>query len=162
MKASIPALAIAALFASGCPSAYQRTLDADAQRIEQQHQRKIEAQEEAERQDARKYVAVVLFAVNSAEIDDAALHELDWFLEKLRPYSNVYIDVKGYTDSTGSEPHNQPLSNKRAWVVQDYLVSRGVSPDHISASGFAEANPAEPNVSEPGRKQNRRAEVRVR
>ena len=161
MKASIPALAIAALFASGCPSAYQRTHDAEAQRLEQQ-QRMREAQEEAERQEARKYVAVVLFAVNSAEIDSAGFHELDWFLDKIRPYSNVYIDVKGYTDSTGSEAHNEPLSNKRAWVVQDYLVSRGVSPDHISASGFAEANPAEPNVSEPGRKQNRRAEVRVR
>jgi outer membrane protein OmpA-like peptidoglycan-associated protein len=161
MKASIPALAIAALLASGCPSAYERTYDAETQRLEQQ-QRMREAQEEAERQEARKYVAVVLFTVNSAEIDDAGFRELDWFLEKVRPYPNVYIDVKGYTDSTGSEAHNQPLSNQRAWIVQDYLVSRGVSPDHVSASGFAEAEPARPNVSEKGRKQNRRAEVRVR
>jgi len=161
MKATFPLLVIAAVFAAGCPSAYQRTYDQETARLDAEQQAREQLQE-AQRQEARKYVAVVLFAVNSAEIDSAGFHELDWFLDKIRPYSNVYIDVKGYTDSTGSEAHNEPLSNKRAWVVQDYLVSRGVSPDHISASGFAEANPAEPNVSEPGRKQNRRAEVRVR
>jgi outer membrane protein OmpA-like peptidoglycan-associated protein len=118
--------------------------------------------EESERQEARKYVAIVLFAVDSAEIDEAGFRELDWFLEKVRPYPHVAIDVKGYTDSTGSEAHNQPLSNKRAWVVQDYLVSRGIRADHVSASGFGPTDPARPNVDSKGRTQNRRAEVRVR
>ena len=93
---------------------------------------------------------------------NAGFHELNWFLDKLRPYSNVYIEVRGYTDSTGSEGDNLPLSNRRAWIVQDYLVSRGVSSDHVLASGFSDSNPARSNVNEKGRNQNRRAEVRVR
>jgi outer membrane protein OmpA-like peptidoglycan-associated protein len=100
--------------------------------------------------------------VGRAEIDDAGFRELNWFLEKIRPYPHVAIDVKGYTDSTGSEAHNQPLSNQRAWVVQDYLVSQGIRSDRIFASGFSASDPARPNVDSRGRTQNRRAEVRVR
>jgi outer membrane protein OmpA-like peptidoglycan-associated protein len=165
MRALLPALAVAALCASGCPSTYQRTYDAEIQRLEAEQRVRDEQQrqlEEAQRQEAHKYVAIVLFAVNSSEIDDAGFREIDWFLEKISPYPHVQIDIKGYTDSTGSEAHNQPLSNKRAWAVQDYLVARGVSPDHISAGGYGDAAPAEPNVSAKGRQQNRRAELRVR
>jgi outer membrane protein OmpA-like peptidoglycan-associated protein len=161
MRAFLPVLVVAALCTGGCPSAYNRTYDQETQRLEEQEQIRLR-QEEAERQEARKYVAIVLFALGSAEIDDAGFHELDWFLEKIRPYPHVAIDVKGYTDSTGSEAHNQPLSNKRAWVVQDYLVSRGIRADHVSASGFGATDPARPNVDSKGRTQNRRAEVRVR
>jgi len=161
MRTLLPALLVTALFASGCPSAYQRTYDQETQRLEAE-QRAREQQLEAQRQEARKYVAVVLFAIDSAVIDEAGYHELDWFLQKIAPFPNVSIDVKGYTDSTGSEANNQTLSNERAWAVQDYLVSRGISADHISASAFGEAEPARDNVSAKGRKQNRRAEVRVR
>ena len=132
------------------------------QRLEEQQRILDQQQAEAQRQEARQYVAIVLFAVNSAEIDEDGYHELDWFLEKIRQYPNVTIEVKGYTDSTGSEAHNRPLSDERAWVVQDYLVSQGISPDRIFASGFGATDPARPNVDAKGRKQNRRAEVRVR
>ena len=161
MKATFPLLVIAAVFAAGCPSAYQRTYDQETARLDAEQQAREQLQE-AQRQEARKYVAVVLFAVNSAVIDEDGFRELDWFLEKIRSYPNATIDVKGYTDATGSEAHNQPLSNKRAWVVQDYLVSRGIGPDRISASGFGDSDPARPNVYSKGRTQNRRAEVRVR
>jgi outer membrane protein OmpA-like peptidoglycan-associated protein len=107
-------------------------------------------------------VAIVLFAVDSAVIDEAGFRELNWFLDKIRPYPHVSLEVKGYTDSTGTEAHNQPLSNQRAWAVQDYLVSQGIPPDRIFASGFGATDPARPNVDARGRTQNRRAEVRVR
>jgi OOP family OmpA-OmpF porin len=104
----------------------------------------------------------VLFAVDSADIDEAGARELEWFLEQLAPFPQLHIDVKGYTDSTGSEANNHALSNQRAWAVQDYLISRGFSADHVSVSAYGEAEPARPNETAPGRKQNRRAEVRVR
>jgi outer membrane protein OmpA-like peptidoglycan-associated protein len=161
MRALLAALAVAALCSSGCPSAYDRTYDRETQRLQEQEQLRLQRQE-AERQEARKYVAIVLFAVDSAVIDEAGFRELNWFLDKIRPYPHVSIDVKGYTDSTGTEAHNQPLSNQRAWAVQDYLVSQGIPPDRIFASGFGATDPARPNVDSRGRTQNRRAEVRVR
>jgi outer membrane protein OmpA-like peptidoglycan-associated protein len=161
MRAFLAALVVAALCSSGCPSAYDRTYERETQLLEEQ-ERIRQQREEAQRQEARKYVAIVLFAVGSAEIDDAGFRELDWFLEKISPYPHVAIDVKGYTDSTGSEARNQPLSDRRAWIVQDYLVSRGIRADQIFASGFGATAPARPNVDSKGRTQNRRAEVRVR
>jgi len=161
MRAFLAALVVAARCSSGCPSAYDRTYDKETQLLEEQR-RIREQQEEAQRQEARKYVAIVLFAVGSAEIDEAGFRELDWFLDQIRPYPQVAIDVKGYTDSTGSEARNLPLSNERAWAVQDYLVSRGIAADRIFASGFGATDPARPNVDAKGRTQNRRAEVRVR
>jgi len=161
MRPLLPALLITPLLLGGCPSAYQRTYDQETQRL-QAEQRAREQQLEVQRQEARKYVAVVLFAVNSADIDEAGARELEWFLQQIAPYPNVAIEVKGYTDSTGSEANNQTLSDRRAWAVQDYLISRGVSADRVSASAYGETDPARDNASARGRKQNRRAEVRVR
>lgn len=161
MRSLLAALVGAALCSSGCPSAYNRTYEKETQLHEEQR-RIREQQEEAQRQEAQKYVAIVLFAVDSAKIDAAGYHELDWFLKQISSAPHVAIDVKGYTDSTGSEAHNLPLSNERARAVQDYLISRGIAPDRIFASGFGATDPARPNVDAKGRTQNRRAEVRVR
>jgi chemotaxis protein MotB len=158
MKALLASLAVVALFVSGCPSAYQKTYDEETARLEAQ-QRLRDQQMAAE---AHKYVAIPLFAVGSDELDDTAFREIDWFLEKIAPYPHVAIEVRGYTDSTGSEATNQPLSNKRAWNVQDYMVSRGISADRIDASGYGATDPARPNVTPDGRVQNRRAEIRTR
>jgi len=165
MKAPLAALAVVALFIGGCPSAYQKTYDEETARLEAQQRLRDQqeaARREAGRQEAQKYVAIPLFAVGSDELDDAAFREIDWFLDKIARYPHVEIEVKGYTDSTGSESKNQPLSNKRAWNVQDYLVSRGIAAHRISASGYGATDPARPNVTPDGRVQNRRAEVRVR
>jgi outer membrane protein OmpA-like peptidoglycan-associated protein len=161
MRALLPLLLVTAFLASGCPSAYDRTYQAETQRLQEAERARLQ-QEEMQRQEASKYVAVVLFATGSSDIDDAGRRELDWFLEKVAPFPNVHIDVTGFADATGSDAKNLPLSNKRAWNVQDYLVSRGVAPDHISAGGFSSDTPARPNTTSKGRRQNRRAEVRVR
>ena len=153
MRALIPVFASCLLVISGCQSGYNRAYEAETQRLE--------AELAHQTDEARKYVAIVLFALNSDVIDDAGAHEIEWFLEQIAAYPMVRIGVKGYTDSTGSEANNAPLSNKRAWAVQDYLVSRGVAPERITASGFSASDPARSNQNSKGRKQNRRAEIRV-
>lgn len=153
MRALIPALLSSLLFMLGCQSGYNNAYEAETQRLEGELARQTEQ--------ARKYVAIVLFSLNSDVIDDAGAREIEWFLEKIAPFPMVQIGVKGYTDSTGSEAQNVPLSNKRAWVVQDYLVSRGVAPERITASGYSASDPARSNTNAKGRTQNRRAEIRV-
>ena len=149
-----PTLIVAASLALGCPSAYDRTYEAEVNRLDAQHQ--------VNRQEALKYVAVVLFAVGSSEIDEAGFKELDWFLQKIAPYGNLDVGVMGYADSTGSEAHNLPLSDERARAVQDYLIARGIPAGRISIGGFGSSDPARENTTSRGRRQNRRAEVRVR
>jgi OOP family OmpA-OmpF porin len=49
--------------------------------------------------------------------------------------------VTGHTDPLGSDAHNQKLSERRAEVVRDYLVSKGVPKDKIEAIGVGEKQP---------------------
>jgi outer membrane protein OmpA-like peptidoglycan-associated protein len=147
-------LLIAASLALGCPSAYDRSYDAEIGRLQRER--------DANRERAQQYVAVVLFALGSSEIDKTGAREIEWFVQKTAAYGNLDIDVKGYADSTGSEANNLPLSGERAFAVQEFLISRGVAGDRIYASGFGSSDPTRENTSAGGRRQNRRAELRIR
>ncbi|HEC09331.1 MAG TPA: OmpA family protein, partial [Acidimicrobiales bacterium] len=71
------------------------------------------------------------------------------------------VAVEGFTDSQGDAAANQRLSEARAQAVVDYLVSQGVSPDVLRASGNGESRPVASNDTAEGRAQNRRIEFNV-
>lgn len=149
------------LYLMGCASAYDQTYNQEMGRLHSQ-ERARQQQEEAAREEARKYVAVVYFNVGSSMIHEEGYRELLWFVDKIRPYPQAYIDVKGYADSTGSEQLNQELSGQRAKNVASFLAQQGIPFDHIDPAGFSSNFPEEPNESAHGRNRNRRAEVRIR
>jgi outer membrane protein OmpA-like peptidoglycan-associated protein len=76
-------------------------------------------------------------------------------------YPDLKLQIEGHTDSIGTEDYNQTLSEKRAESVQGYLVSSGVSPDHITAVGLGKANPVADNATAAGRQLNRRVDLIV-
>ena len=91
--------------------------------------------------------------------DKAALDKVVGFVRK---YPNAKIELDGYTDNTGTEAHNQRLSEKRAKAVKQYLVTEaGVDPSRISAFGRGESNPVADNRTEEGRFENRRVEILI-
>lgn len=51
------------------------------------------------------------------------------------------ITVSGYTDRTGSPPHNQQLSERRADAVKNYLVSKGINADRVETFGDGNMQP---------------------
>lgn len=69
------------------------------------------------------------------------------------------MNVIGYTDSTGSDAVNRPLSLDRAESVRDYLVGRGVTASRIVVDGRGASDPVASNDSESGRAMNRRVEI---
>ena len=69
------------------------------------------------------------------------------------------MNVIGYTDSTGSDAVNRPLSLDRAESVRDYLVGRGVTASRIVVDGRGASDPVASNDSESGRAKNRRVEI---
>lgn len=71
------------------------------------------------------------------------------------------IVVEGHTDSQGSATFNQDLSQRRAQSVRDYLVSRGIAADRLSAQGFGLTRSIADNNSPEGRANNRRVEIVV-
>ena len=72
---------------------------------------------------------------------------------------SLKIAVEGHTDDVGGTAMNQALSEKRANAVRDYLVSAGISGDHITADGKGEESPIATNKTAAGRQQNRRVEL---
>jgi outer membrane protein OmpA-like peptidoglycan-associated protein len=79
----------------------------------------------------------------------------------LQAYPGLKVQVEGYTDSVGSDAYNQKLSENRADAVRDFLVTQGVQPDNISATGYGKAKPVADNATAQGRSQNRRVNLVV-
>jgi len=76
---------------------------------------------------------------------------------------NFKFEVSGHTDSSGSEPHNKELSQKRAAVIVKELVKRGVPENEIVAVGKGSSERLVAQDDTPAKKaKNRRYEVRVR
>jgi outer membrane protein OmpA-like peptidoglycan-associated protein len=71
------------------------------------------------------------------------------------------MTVEGYTDSQGGASYNMGLSQHRAQAVRDYLVTRGIASDRITAQGFGLTDPIADNKSPEGRANNRRVEIVV-
>ena len=104
----------------------------------------------------------VLFASAKADLLPAAqlkLNDVATALTKEDPISKIVVE--GHTDSQGSAANNQELSQRRAQVVRDYLVTRGIASDRITAQGFASTRSVADNTSAEGRANNRRVEIVV-
>lgn len=87
------------------------------------------------------------------------LNDVATALIKEDPLSKMVVE--GYTDSQGGVAYNQELSMHRAQTVRDYLVTRGIATDRITAQGFGLTNPIGDNKSAEGRANNRRVEIVV-
>ncbi len=102
------------------------------------------------------------FDTNEAVIKPEYDQKLQEYAKYLTKMQNEYkIEVKGYTDSTGSEDYNKKLSKMRAIAVRTRLIQLGVNPDRIIAKGYGESDPIASNDTEEGRYQNRRVVIEL-
>ena len=104
----------------------------------------------------------VLFASNRSDLlpsAQAKLNDVATALTKQDAESKIVIE--GHTDSQGDASYNQELSQRRAQSVRDYLISRGIAADRVTATGFGLTRPIGDNASPEGRANNRRVEIVV-
>ena len=87
----------------------------------------------------------VTFAFGKANLKPNAKATLDGIYSEIAKVNKPSVAVSGYTDRIGSDAFNQKLSQKRAETVANYLVSKGVAQDTISATGYGKANPVTGN-----------------
>jgi OOP family OmpA-OmpF porin len=73
---------------------------------------------------------------------------------------DVKVEIAGHTDWIGSDAYNLKLSNERADAVMQYLISKGVKADNLTAMGYGETQPIADNNTDEGRAKNRRVELR--
>lgn len=103
----------------------------------------------------------ILFDTDSYSLRSASRSTLNDLAENFRQYPDNRINVEGHTDSTGSDAHNQRLSENRAASVADYLIDQGVGASKVVVYGFGEARPKASNDSAEGRQLNRRVEIHI-
>ena len=102
----------------------------------------------------------VNFVTAKADLLPESSGALDKVAESLVNNPDVKIAVEGYTDNRGSAAVNRRLSQARADAVRNYLISKGVPAENITAKGFGPLKPVASNAAEAGRAQNRRVELR--
>ena len=101
----------------------------------------------------------VNFDFDKATLRQEDVSELDKDVEALKAWGDVNIEVAGHTDSMGSDAYNMKLSQQRAEAVRNFLISRGVAADRLTAKGYGESQPVADNATEEGRFKNRRVEL---
>lgn len=100
----------------------------------------------------------ILFDVDKYDVrpeDEEVLKNLATVLKEMN-VKNFEID--GYTDSDGSDEHNQVLSENRANSVKNFLASQGVTAE-ITTKGYGESRPVASNDTAEGKQKNRRVEI---
>lgn len=103
----------------------------------------------------------ILFATNSSTLNTASRASLDKFATSLLNNPDTDVKIYGHTDSTGSDAINNPLSQRRAESVYNYLLSKGVSGSRMVSEGFGSTQPVADNNTAAGRAENRRVEVYI-
>ena len=99
----------------------------------------------------------ILFPLNGSNLSASAKNDLTKFASLMQRNSNCDVAIQGYTDASGNDNINLPLSQRRADAVSSYLKGRGVSRRQIrSVQGFGSANPIENKTVSQA---NRRVEV---
>lgn len=103
----------------------------------------------------------VTFDKNVSTLTPAEQQALTQVADKLNGCSSAKAAINGYTDNTGDDSLNIPLSNERAQSVAEFLGTHGVTGNRLSVKGFGSANPVADNGTEAGRAKNRRVEIVV-
>ncbi|MEH0022077.1 MAG: OmpA family protein [Desulfobacter sp.] len=103
-----------------------------------------------------------LFKSGSARLNPSSLPEIDRMVELFREYDEYNINIKGHTDNipiaTKAFPSNWELSAIRATTVLKHLISQGIEPQRLTATGYGELIPLVPNTTPENRAKNRRVE----
>jgi peptidoglycan-binding protein ArfA len=103
----------------------------------------------------------VTFAADGFSLTPVDNQILTQVADKLKACPNAHTTINGYTDNTGTEGINIPLSSQRGNTVADFLVAQGVARDHLVVRGLGSINPVASNDTPEGRAKNRRVEIVV-
>ena len=97
-----------------------------------------------------------------SDLTSQATGKLDSFISAIRQRVSNIISIFGHTDSLGTDPYNDALSERRANRVRDYLLNSGIPGREISVKGMGEGSPIADNNTRSGRAKNRRVVIEAR
>src|SRR3546814_19294540 len=105
----------------------------------------------------------VYFGFNQSTLRPAERAKVDAALKEIKGMKNpkIFIKLDGYTDSRGTLEYNQALGERRANVVKQYMLSKGVKAESVELNSYEESKPAADTATDAGGGMNRRVRVWV-
>jgi outer membrane protein OmpA-like peptidoglycan-associated protein len=104
----------------------------------------------------------VKFPVDQHSLSPEAEARLSELVQRLKSENrNVYLEIQGYTDSTGTPEYNEKLGAARAEAVRRYLNEQGVALNRMATISYGQDAPVADNATREGRAQNRRVAIVV-
>ena len=104
----------------------------------------------------------VKFPTDKHALSPEAEQRLAELVQRLKSENrNVYLEIQGYTDSTGTPDYNDKLGEARAEAVRKYLSQQGVALNRMATISYGQEQPVAPNETREGRAQNRRVAIIV-
>jgi OmpA-OmpF porin, OOP family len=104
----------------------------------------------------------VEFDFDKANIKSKYHEEIKKFADVMKQHPDLNVVIEGHTDNIGTAKYNQPLSQRRANSVRDYMINTfGIKASRIKAAGYGLSRPIASNKTKAGRQKNRRVEAVV-
>ena len=103
----------------------------------------------------------VYFDQSSYVLRPESFPQLDKLIKTLVTTPKLVIEIAGHTDNVGDKRLNQALSENRAKIITNYLVTNGIAEKRLRHNGYGSNKPAAPNDSEENKRKNRRVEFVV-
>ena len=82
----------------------------------------------------------ILYDFDKWDLRPESMVSLDKLVETLNDNSNITIEIMSHTDTRNTEEYNMILSQKRAQSVVDYLVSKGIEIERLTAKGYGKSS----------------------
>ena len=104
----------------------------------------------------------IYYDLDKSDIREDAAVELDKLIVILRDNPNISIELSSHTDDRASVDYNQNLSQRRAESAVEYILSKGIDDNRITARGYGESQLIILNAETEDEHQiNRRTEFKV-
>lgn len=102
----------------------------------------------------------VLFDLNKSELNDSAEEKIRQVAREIEDSSSQTVRIDGYTDNTGNDAINTPLSKDRAQEVRGQLSNMLDEQDlTFETAGHGSSDPIATNETDEGRAKNRRVTI---
>jgi len=105
------------------------------------------------------YTFIVEFDFDKSDIRPNSMPEVVKMFNMLSENPTMKVEIAGHTDSRGTPPYNDGLSQRRANTVRNELIRRGIDRNRMTIGAYGLNNPISDNDTDEGRQRNRRVEM---
>ena len=113
------------------------------------------------KKDAVVQLQDITFETGKADLKSDSNEELDRLVSLLEGNQTIKVEISAHTDDVGNDDSNLKLSEKRAKTVVDYLISKNIKADRMTAKGYGENQPLVANDTDENKAKNRRVQFKI-